>query len=71
MAIEKCIALAELRAVLETGEPGLPGQWSAAFGSLQEAADWAAQNHPDPLVRGMCMAVSVMAAASRLGHERR
>ena len=71
MAIEKCIALAELRAVLETGKPGLPGQWSAAFGSLREAADWAAENHPDPLARAMCMAASVMAAASSLGHERR
>lgn len=63
MADRECIALAELRAALESGEPGLPEQWRAAFGSVKEAATWAGKNHPNPAARGLFMAVSQLGSS--------
>lgn len=69
MAIEKCIALAELRSVLDSGEPGLPEQWGAAFGSVREAAAWAGQHHPNLVARALFMAVSQIDANMRASYR--
>ena len=43
MADSECIARAELRVALESGEPGLPQQWRGAFLSVEEIILWAGQ----------------------------
>ena len=69
MAASKCMARAELRAALESGEPGLPEQWGAAFGSVREAAAWAGQHHPNLLARALFMAVSQVDANMCAGYR--
>ena len=63
MADEECMARAELRAALGAGEPGLPEQWRAAFGSVDEMVAWAGKHHPNLLARGLFMAVSELSAS--------
>jgi len=65
MADRECMARAELRAALESGEPGLPEQWGAAFASLSDALAWAGQHHPHFLARTLFMAVSELDASFR------
>ncbi|OFK10527.1 hypothetical protein HMPREF3005_13475 [Staphylococcus aureus] len=63
MADSECIARAELRAVLESGEPGLPQQWRAAFRSPEDALVWVGQHHPNLLARTLFAAVAELSAS--------
>lgn len=63
MADEECMARAELRAVLESGEPGHPEQWRVAFSSSEEMVAWAGQHHPNLLARTLFAAVGELAAS--------
>lgn len=69
MADEECMARAELRAALESGEPGLPGQWRAAFSSLEETVAWAGQHHPNLLARTLFAAVAELDANFRADYR--
>lgn len=69
MADSECIARAELRVALESGEPGLPQQWRAAFSSVEEMLSWAGQHHPNLLARTLFAAVAELDASLRADYR--